>query len=183
MIFTPLPIAGAWRIDPAPAMDHRGGFARQFCARTFAAHGLRTDLSQISFSINYRSGTLRGLHLQRPPQPEAKLVRVTRGAVFDVIVDLRSGSSTYGVWHAERLDQENRAQIYVPEGVAHGFQTLVDGTELLYCITTPYAAEFQDGVRWNDPVLGIAWPLAAAPILSERDARLPELAQFRAVAC
>ncbi len=182
MILQPTELAGAYLVDCEPQADARGLFARLFCAATFADHGLESRLDQISLSFNTRAGTLRGLHLQRPPHGEAKLVRATAGAVFDVIVDLRAGSQTFGRWLGVELSATNRRQIYIPKGFAHGFQTLTDGAELAYHITTPYAPEAQDGVRWDDPDLAIAWPDPGGAILSDRDRGLGALASFQPVA-
>ena len=181
MIFEPTPLAGAYLVTPTLLEDERGGFARLFCAETFAGHGLESRLDQISFSFNRQAGTLRGLHLQRPPHAEAKLVRVTAGAIFDVIVDVRDGSPTYGRWFGARLDAETRRQLYIPAGFAHGFQTLTDAAEVLYLISTPYAPHAQDGLRWNDPGLGIDWPNPQAAILSARDQALPSFSDFNPV--
>ena len=183
MIFEPLPLAGAWLVRPEPVEDQRGFFARLYCAETFAAQGLDPRLDQVSVSFNRRAGTLRGLHLQRPPQAETKLVRVTAGAIWDVIVDLRAGSPTYGRWTAVTLSAETRAQLYIPAGFAHGFQSLTDGAEVLYHIAVPYRAELQAGVRWDDPDLAIPWPDPAAAILSDRDRALPALSAFEPVRC
>ncbi len=172
------PLAGAYLITPDLAQDERGAFARLFCAETFAAHGLVSAFEQISCSYNRRAGTLRGLHLQRPPHAETKLIRATAGAVFDVIVDLRAGSPTYGRWHGVELSAENRLQFYVPAGFAHGFQALKDHSELSYAITPPYAPASQAGLRFDDAALAIAWPDPAAAILSDRDRALPSLAAF-----
>ena len=181
MIFEETPLAGAWLVTPQPAADERGAFARLFCAEIFAERGLASRLDQISYSYNRTRGTLRGLHLQRPPHAEAKLIRVTAGAIFDVIVDLRAGSPTYGRWHAVELTAATRAQLYVPAGMAHGFQTLTDDAEITYSISTPFAPESQDGVRWDDPELAIAWPEPANPIISPRDRALPGLKAFAPV--
>lgn len=175
MIFEPLPLSGAYRIRLAPAVDDRGFFARRFCSRAFAERGLETDFVQRSISFNNRRGTLRGLHIQMPPFAETKIVRCTRGAAFDVIVDLRPGSSTYGRWHGEELTGDDRVMIYVPKGFAHGFQTLWDATELDYEITPEYQPDAARGIRFDDSALAIAWPLAN-PLLSPRDAALPPLA-------
>ncbi len=183
MIFAETPLAGAFLVSPEPASDARGLFARMFCAGTFAERGLNPRLEQISTSFNARAGTLRGLHLQRPPHAEAKLVRVTAGAIFDVIVDLREGSPTFGRWFGTRLDAVARIQLYIPEGFAHGFQTLSDRAEIAYHISTAYVPEAQDGVRWDDPDLAIAWPDPDAAIFSDRDRALPWLAEFRPIAC
>ena len=155
--------------------DDRGFFARSFCQDEFRARGLAPVVAQCNVSWNRRRGTLRGLHYQAAPHEEAKLVRCTRGAVWDVIVDLREGSPTRLLWHAVELNAENRTALYIPAGFAHGFQTLVHDTEVLYQMGEFYHADLSRGLRWNDPALGIAWPLAD-PILSERDRTYPLLA-------
>ena len=172
MIFHRLRLDGAYRIEPQAIADERGSFVRRFCAETFRAHGLESDLVQRSVSFNLRAGTLRGMHFQAPPHLEAKLVRCTRGALFDVIVDLREGSPTYGQWHAEELSSENRLMLYVPKGFAHGFQTLADNTEVDYEITPAYVPGADRGFRFDDAVLAINWPTAGI-IVSDRDKALP----------
>jgi dTDP-4-dehydrorhamnose 3,5-epimerase len=173
MIFHPLDLAGAYRIEPQLVADERGAFARRFCAETFRAHGLEGDLVQRSISFNARAGTLRGMHFQAPPHLEAKLVRCTRGAIFDVMVDLRDGSPTYGQWYGEELSANNRVILYIPKGFAHGFQTLVDDTEVDYEITPAYVPGAGGGFRFDDPALAIAWPLPVI-MVSERDRALPQ---------
>jgi dTDP-4-dehydrorhamnose 3,5-epimerase len=172
MIFHQLHLAAAYRIEPQPIEDERGAFARRFCAETFRVRGLESDLVQRSISFNRRAGTLRGMHFQAPPYLEAKLVRCTRGAVFDVMVDLRDDSGTYGQWHGEELSADNRMMLYIPKGFAHGFQTLVDDSEVDYEITPAYVPGADRGFRFDDPSLGIRWPIAAA-IMSDRDKALP----------
>jgi dTDP-4-dehydrorhamnose 3,5-epimerase len=181
MIFEQAPLAGAFIVTPEPARDDRGEFARLFCAETFAARGLDLHLDQISYSFNRRKGTLRGLHLQRPPKAEAKLVRVTAGAIFDVIVDVRAGSATFGRWFGLELNAVDRRQLYIPIGFAHGFQTLTDAAEIAYAISTPYAPEVMDGLRWNDPALAVDWPDPNGAILSERDRSLGLLKDFEPI--
>lgn len=183
MIFEETPLAGAFVIEPEPVTDTRGFFARLFCTKAFADRGLDPHLDQISMSYNARAGTLRGLHLQRPPNAEAKLVRVTAGAIFDVIADVRKGSPTYGRWFGVELSAQNRKQIYIPEGFAHGFQTLVGDTEVAYHISVPYAPEASTGIRWDDPDLAIAWPAPQTITISDRDAGLPLFASFEPVTC
>ena len=178
MIFTETPISRAFVIEPEPIEDERGFFARTFCAKSFAQRGLNPSLDQLSISYNSRRGIVRGLHLQRPPHMESKLIRVTAGAIFDVAVDLRAGSPTYGRWFGIELSASNRKQLYVPEGCAHGFQTVSDVAEVTYHISTPYAPEHADGIRWNDPDLRIAWPNSAAAFLSERDEALGSFSDF-----
>ncbi|RXH01614.1 dTDP-4-dehydrorhamnose 3,5-epimerase [Bradyrhizobium vignae] len=172
MIFHELPLAGAYRIEPQLIVDHRGGFARRFCAETFRAHGLESDFVQRSISYNRRAGTLRGMHFQAAPHLEAKLVRCTRGAIFDVIVDLRRSSTTFGRWYAETLTADSRVILYVPKGFAHGFQTLVDNTDVDYEISPAYVPGAERGFRFDDPGLAINWPVADA-VISERDEALP----------
>ena len=179
--FEPLALAGAYRLRLMPVTDKRGFFARRFCAEEFAAHGLATDFVQRSVSFNTARGTLRGLHFQAPPAMETKIVRCTRGRMFDVIVDLRNGSPTFGRWHGEELSADNRIMMYVPCGFAHGFQTLVDDTELDYEITPAYIPAVSRGVRFDDPQLAIAWPPLADPIMSLRDRELPPLTEVGAL--
>jgi len=181
MIFEATPLAGAYVIVPEPLADDRGFFARLFCRTAFAERGLDPHLDQISMSYNARAGTVRGLHLQRPPAGETKLVRVTAGAVFDVIVDVRGGSQTYGRWFGTELSAANRKQIYIPLGFAHGFQTLAPDTEVAYHISCPYAPDLATGLRFDDPDLAISWPLGAPSVISERDATWPPLRAFAPV--
>jgi dTDP-4-dehydrorhamnose 3,5-epimerase len=170
MLFRELPIAGAWVIDVEPSSDDRGMFARTFDSALFDARGLSSGWVQCSTSFNERAGTLRGLHYQADPHAECKLVRCTAGAVQDVLVDLRRDSPTHRRWEALELSSENRRAVYVPRGVAHGFQTLVDGSELLYMIDRPFEPAAARGVRWDDPAFAIDWPEAPGPpIISERD--------------
>jgi dTDP-4-dehydrorhamnose 3,5-epimerase len=171
MIFQPLKLAGAYRIEPELMVDDRGAFARRFCADEFRAFGLETDLVQRSISFNARAGTLRGMHFQARPHLEAKIVRCTRGAIFDVLVDLRERSPTYGQWHGEELTADNRQMLYIPKGFAHGFQSLVDNSEVDYEITPAYAPGASSGFRFDDPSLAINWPIAGV-IISERDKAL-----------
>jgi dTDP-4-dehydrorhamnose 3,5-epimerase len=152
--------------------DERGFFARSFCREEFLAHGLKAAVSQCNVSWNRTKGTLRGLHYQASPHEEAKLVRCTRGAIWDVIVDVRRESDNYLRWYAAELTAENRHALYIPEGFAHGFQTLLDDSEVLYYMSDAYHPEAARGLRWNDPKLAIHWPLAR-PILSARDASYP----------
>lgn len=181
MIFTPAGLDGAFVIAPEPVRDDRGAFYRTFCTEEFAAHGLVAHFPQISVSENLRAGTMRGLHLQRPPAAETKLIRVTAGAIWDVIVDVRAGSPSYGRWISVELSAANRQQLYVPAGFAHGFVTLQDDTAIAYHISVPYQAALQDGIVWNDPDLAIAWPVAAPAAMSDRDRGLPPLSCFKPV--
>lgn len=168
MRFRPLPVEGAFLVEPEPARDDRGFFARTWDRAEFAARGLDPRLEQCSISFNETKGTLRGLHHQVSPHEEAKLVRCTMGAVWDVVLDLRPDSPSYLKWHAEELTPRNRAMMYVPPGCAHGFQTLEDASEVLYLISTPHVPAAARGVRWDDPSFGIGWPMAPTR-MSERD--------------
>jgi|SRR5579871_2998913 len=174
MRFTETPLAGAYVVDVEPHPDERGVFARTFCADDFAGRGLDPRVVQASISFNRRAGTLRGLHYQAAPHGEAKLIRCTAGAIFDVVVDLRPDSPTYTRHFAVALTATDRRALYVPVGFAHGFQTLVDETEVLYQMSTPYAPASARGVRWNDPAFAIAWPPASDRIMSERDRTYPD---------
>jgi dTDP-4-dehydrorhamnose 3,5-epimerase len=171
--FIETPLQGAYLIEIDQREDERGFFARLFCKREFTARGLASDFVQQSISYNRRRGTLRGLHFQREPKMEAKLVRCTRGSIWDVIVDLRSSSETLRRWHAEVLTQDNHCMLYVPPGFAHGFQTLEDDTEVVYLISEYYDSELAAGVRWDDPALGLPWPILPPTVISERDLVLP----------
>jgi dTDP-4-dehydrorhamnose 3,5-epimerase len=173
MRFEELPLAGAFVISPERHDDERGWFARTFCRDEFAAHDLVGDFVQCSASFNARGGTLRGMHFQCAPHAETKLVRCTRGAVFDVLLDLRGGSTTFRHWHAVELTEHNGAAVYIPAGLAHGYQSLVDASEVFYQITERHAPAASIGVRWDDPAFGIEWPIRP-PILSERDAGYPD---------
>lgn len=174
MKFSPTPLGGVFVVELERLEDERGFFARSFCQDEFRAHGLRTDIAQCNVSWNRKRGTLRGLHYQAKPHEEAKVVRCTRGALWDVAVDLREGSPTRHRWHAVELTAENHKALYIPEGLAHGFQTLADDTEVLYLMSTAYHAASSRGLRWNDPRLAIGWPLPD-PIVSERDRAFPVL--------
>ncbi|MEO8216879.1 MAG: dTDP-4-dehydrorhamnose 3,5-epimerase [Acidobacteriota bacterium] len=167
-------LKGVFVIDIEPASDVRGFFARTWNREEFEDMGLVTDIAQCSVSYNGKQGTLRGLHYQKAPRGETKIVRCTMGTMFDVVADLRAGSPTRGRWTAIELSATNRRSVYIPEGCAHGFQTLEDGTEVFYQISVPYSAEHQAGIRWDDPGLAISWPAENA-IISERDRNLPSL--------
>jgi dTDP-4-dehydrorhamnose 3,5-epimerase len=175
MRFVALPLGGAFSIEVVARSDARGLFARTFDEADFAARGLPVRYPQCSTSFNIKRGTLRGLHFQRAPHEEAKIVRCTRGAVFDVIVDLRRDSATFGQWFGAELSADNRTALFVPRGFAHGFQTLAENSEIYYQIDTEYVVEASTGVRWNDPSIGIRWPLDVAA-MSDRDMALPLLA-------
>jgi dTDP-4-dehydrorhamnose 3,5-epimerase len=172
MIFTACPIAGAWLVEVERAADERGFFGRTHCVAEFTARGLAGVFRQSSISFNQRRATLRGMHYQARPHAETKLVRCTAGAVYDAIVDIRPSSATFQRWFGTELTAGNRRALYIPEGVAHGFISLSDETELLYMISTEYVPESARGFRWNDAAIGIEWPMAPA-VISARDAGLP----------
>ena len=165
------PIAGLWEIETVPHRDARGSLTRVFCADAFAAAAPGLRFVQVNQSITKRRGTIRGLHFQRPPAAEWKLIRCLRGHVFDVAVDLRKGSPTFGRWHPVLLSADNQRQILIPPGCAHGFQTLADDSELLYQHSAAYSPALEDGVRHDDPRLAIDWPEPATS-LSPRDLAL-----------
>lgn len=173
MIFTETPLHGAFLITLEPYQDERGSFARSFCQNEFEAHGLSPVVSQCNISRNDKRGTLRGMHFQEAPHEEAKLVRCTRGALWDVIVDLRPDSATRGQWFGVELTETSATQLYIPEGFAHGFQTLSDDTEIFYQISNFYAPEAARGLRYNDPALQIDWPLPISSI-SAKDQNWPD---------
>ncbi len=175
MRFFDTPIPGVWLIAPEPHADERGFFARTFCAREFAEHGLDTELVQASISFNPRRGTLRGMHYQAPPHEEGKLVRCTRGAIRDVALDLRPDSPAFRQHFGARLDEDNRLALWVPPGVAHGFLTLTDGAEVLYQMSEFHEPGAGRGVRWDDPAFAIDWPEPPV-VISERDAGYPDFA-------
>jgi dTDP-4-dehydrorhamnose 3,5-epimerase len=172
--FVPTKIAGAWLIEQDRHADERGFFARTWCAREFEEHGLEPGMAQCSVSFNLRRGTLRGLHYQAPPFAEAKLVRCTRGALFDVAVDLRPDSPTFRGWVGVDLTEGNGRGLYVPRGFAHGFLTIADSTEVAYQISTPYNPESARGIRWNDPFHTVAWP-APVEVIAPRDRDYPDI--------
>ncbi|HWE81478.1 MAG TPA: dTDP-4-dehydrorhamnose 3,5-epimerase family protein [Gaiellaceae bacterium] len=176
MIFTETKIAGAYVIDVELRRDERGYFARAWCAREFAEHGLTATLAQANISYNERASTLRGMHFQRAPHEEAKLVRCTRGAIWDVCLDLRPTSETYLQSFGTELTAENGRALYVPEGCGHGYLTLVEGTETIYLVTEFYAPGTEGGARWDDPAFGIEWPDAGPLTISEKDAAWPDWA-------
>ena len=168
MKLTSLPLSGACLLEIEPVSDERGFFARTWCSEEFQRFGLNPKLAQCSISNNTRRGTLRGMHFQAEPRAETKLIRCSAGAIHDVIVDLRQNSPTYCKWFAAELTSANHKIIYVPDGFAHGFQTLADDTEVIYQISESYRPELARGVRWNDPAFGIEWPIPN-PIISARD--------------
>ena len=174
MIFNETKLPGAFIIEVQRLEDDRGFFGRTFCRNEYAGRGLNPDVAQCNISFNRDAGTLRGMHYQSAPHAEDKLIRCTRGKLYDVIVDLRRESPTFRQWIALELTEDNRWMLYVPKGCAHGFQTLEDNTEVFYQMSEFYHPESACGVRWNDPVFGIQWPSGVQAILSERDFRWPD---------
>jgi dTDP-4-dehydrorhamnose 3,5-epimerase len=174
MTFTETRLPGAFVIEPERREDDRGFFARVYCEREFREHGLMPHVAQANMSWNPRRGTLRGMHYQVEPFREAKLVRCTRGAIYDVIADLRPDSPTYLQWVGVELTAENARMLYVPEGFAHGFLTLEDATEVTYQVSEFYAPGSERGIRWDDPALGIEWP-AGVRVVSDKDRSWPFL--------
>lgn len=175
MRFSETKLPGVYHIQIEPHADERGFFARSWCQREFAEHGLNPKLMQCSMSFNTKRWTLRGVHFQAAPNAEAKLIRCTKGAIYDVAVDLRASSPTYRQWTALTLTAENREMLYVPEGCAHGFLTLEENTEVFYQMSEFYAPEAARGFRWNDPTFGIVWP-GKIEVISERDTTYPDFA-------
>jgi len=173
MRFIETKLKGAYIIEPEPIEDERGFFARTFCAREFEAHGLNPCVAQCNISYNKKKGTLRGMHYQVAPHAEAKLVRCIRGAIYDVMVDLRTESPTFKQWASVELTFDNQHMLYIPENFMHGFQTLTDGTEVFYQMSESYHPEYARGARWNDPAFDIRW-LFNKPIISEKDSQYPD---------
>ena len=174
MRFVPASLSGAYLIELERHEDERGFFARTWCRDELAEHGLSVEVAQCSISRNARAGTVRGMHFQLPPHEEVKIVRCNRGAIFDVIIDLRPGSPTNAYWFGVELTEELGTALYVPAGFAHGFQTLVDQTEVSYMISTPYNPEASSGVRWDDPAFSIDWPASPGRTISDRDLGWPD---------
>lgn len=172
MLFTETKLKGAFIIDLEPRQDHRGFFARTFCAKEFEVHGLKPTVAQCNASFNYKKGTLRGMHYQTAPATETKLIRCTRGAVYDVIVDMRPESPTYLSHIGVELTAENRRALYVPEMFAHGYLTLTDDAEVIYQVSEFYTPDCEWGLRYDDPMLKIVWPLPVSEI-SQKDAAWP----------
>ena len=173
MNFAATPLEGAVLVEPEPHADERGFFTRLFCADEFSARGLEPTVAQGNLSYNHRRGTLRGMHYQTPPAAETKLVRCTRGAVYDAITDLRPDSSTYLESFGIELTADNRRALYVPAMFAHGYLTLTDGAEVEYLVSEFYTPGYERGLRWNDPATDIAWPIQVA-VLSDKDANWPD---------
>ncbi len=173
MIFSETKLQGAYIIDIEPKVDHRGFFARSWCQHEFEAHGLNPNVVQINVGFSSRRGTLRGLHYQNDPWSEVKLVRCTRGVIFDVIIDLRVDSPTHRQWLGVELNQDNHRMLYVPEGFAQGYITLADNTEISYQTTQFFSREHATGVRYDDPSFAIDWPIMAH-VISEQDLNWPD---------
>jgi dTDP-4-dehydrorhamnose 3,5-epimerase len=175
MIFAETMLKGVFIIEPERLEDERGFFARTWCRRVFEEHGLNSQLAQCSISFNRTRGTLRGMHYQDEPYGEAKLVRCTHGTIYDAVIDLRPGSPTFKRWIGLELTADNHRMLYIPEGFAHGFQTLEEHAEVFYQMSQFYAPDYARGVRWNDPAFDIRWP-AAVSVISERDRSYPDFA-------
>jgi dTDP-4-dehydrorhamnose 3,5-epimerase len=172
MLFRTTKLPGVFVIELEKRPDERGFFARTWCRDELAKHGLRTELVQCSISYNEQAGTLRGMHYQVAPRAETKIVSCVRGAIYDVVLDLRADSSTYGQWLSVDLDEQAMRMVYIPEGCAHGFQTKTAGAVVHYQIADPHSPEHARGARWNDPAFGIEWPLETT-MISQRDANFP----------
>ncbi|HCI53987.1 MAG TPA: dTDP-4-dehydrorhamnose 3,5-epimerase [Gallionella sp.] len=168
MKFQSIPLEGAFLVSLEKRCDERGVFARTYCKNEFAAHGIAVDIMQSNISTNKCAGIVRGMHFQRAPHAEVKLVRCIHGAIFDVIVDIRKNSLTYGQWYGVELSEDNGLMIVVPEGFAHGYQALSDGATAFYMVSTVYAPEAEGGLRYDDPALGIKWPLPVTEV-SDKD--------------
>ena len=177
MIFSKTTLPGVWAIELELREDERGFLARTFCEDEFATHELNTRWPQCNLTLTKRRGLLRGLHFQAAPRPEIKLVRCAVGSVFDVLVDVRRDSPKFGCWEGFELSGENRRMLYVPAGIAHGFEALADNCEMFYQMSEFYVPELARGLRWDDPRVGIKWPITEA-VLSERDRKLPFLAEL-----
>ena len=173
MTFKETKLQGAFIIEPEMLIDDRGAFARTFCRKDFESHGLNGSISQCSISLNTRKYTLRGMHYQKKPCAEAKLIRCSRGVIYDVIVDLRYDSPTFKQWTSVEISAENRKMVYVPVDFAHGFQTLTDGTEVIYQMSEFYSPSHADGFRWNDPSFKIKWP-SDNFVISSKDQTYPD---------
>lgn len=176
MIFTETDLAGAFVIDIERHEDERGFFARTWCEDELAEHGLSTRVVQCNIAYNHHRWTLRGMHFQAAPHAEVKLVRCTRGAIYDVIIDLRPESRTFRQWLSFELTAENSRMLYIPEGFAHGYETLADETETYYQMSETHTPAAARGVRWNDPAFGIAWPEPEPAVISEKDRSWPAFA-------
>jgi len=173
MIIVETPFKGAWLVDLRKNADFRGFFARVYCHNEFREIGIDEKIAQINSSYSHKKGTLRGLHYQTEPYEEIKMVRCIQGAIFDVIIDLRPDSKTYCQWYGVELSADNRTSLIVPKGCANGYQTLFDDTETIYFVTEFYSPEHEGGIRWNDPLFNIKWPISD-PIISDKDKSFPD---------
>ena len=180
MIFKPLPLTGAYAINLEKKEDHRGFFARSFCLDELAKQGLEMKIAQMNTTLSKKRGTVRGLHFQRPPKAEIKIVSCICGSIWDVIVDVRKDSPTYGKWYGLELNDSNQTMMYVPKGFAHGFQTLVDNVRLLYLHSESYSAKDEGGLLFNDTAIDIKWPCPISGI-SDRDNHHPMLAALKPI--
>jgi dTDP-4-dehydrorhamnose 3,5-epimerase len=172
MVFQETRLPGAWIIDNTLIRDQRGFFAMTWLPGELASRGMNPAVAQCNLAFNHRRGTLRGMHFQTAPHAQAKIIRATRGALLDVIIDLREHSPTYRQWEAVELSADNYRMLYVPEGLAHGYLTLEDNTEAYYQASSPWVPAAESGVRWNDPAFAVAWPFAPA-VISDKDASWP----------
>jgi dTDP-4-dehydrorhamnose 3,5-epimerase len=179
MRFTEVAVSGARVIDPEPRGDERGFFARLWCQDEFRRAGLTAEFRQCNSSFSVHRGTLRGLHYQAAPFEEVKLVRCVRGAVFDVVVDVRQGSPTFGRWFGIELTADNRRMLYVPGGCAHGYLTMEDGSEVEYPVSEPYHPEAERGIRWNDPAFRVEWPDVGTLTMSDKDKAWPDFTALK----
>ena len=175
MLFQPTQLHGVFIIEAELQSDERGFFSRVFCEEELKRAHIDFTIRQVSQSFNIKKGTVRGMHFQYEPAAEQKIVQCVRGAIYDVVIDLRKNSATYGAWIAEELTEANKKKMYIPQGCAHGFQTLVDNTEVLYLISEFYASDHHAGLRWDDPSLKIAWPMKDGVIISQKDTQWPLL--------
>ena len=173
MKFSPTTLAGIWLVELELREDERGFFARTFCENEFAQHGLNTRWPQCNLTLTKQRGSIRGMHWQAEPKPEIKLIRCAAGRIFDVLVDVRRDSPTFGKWEGFELSAENRRQLYVPGGIAHGFQCLTDNCEVFYQMSEFYFSELARGLRWNDPRVGISWPLEPT-VIAAKDRQFPD---------
>lgn len=179
MIFKKTSLVGAFIIEPERIEDQRGFFARAWCQKEFENAGLETTFVQCNLSYNLKRGTVRGMHYQTHPHEEVKLVRCTKGEIYDVIVDMVPGSATYLKWFGIRLSESNHRMLYVPKNFAHGYQTLCDGAEVFYQVSQFYVPGAEGGLRWNDPMLDISWPIPSGLEISEKDQRWPLLSEIQ----
>ena len=173
MIFHKTKIDGLYIIEPELRIDDRGYYTRLFCKKELLEHGLEFDIMQINRSVTKKKGTIRGIHFQKEPKSEGKIMQCIKGAIYDVAIDLRKGSSTYGQWIGEELTEDNNKILFIPKGFAHGFQTLTDNSLVQYPVSEFYSPEYEDGIRWDDSLFSITWPLKN-PILSDKDRCWPD---------